>query len=392
LVLPAGSGSAKHAGVTEINDFAELARFRPHWDSLLAETPGASFFQTFDWLEVYWRHFASDQRLRVLIVRGGDGPFPTSAAWQEGDAPLGIVPLVERTERTRFGRARVLTYPLDYWGMFYGPIGPTPADALAAAMVHVGCTRRDWDLIDLRWVDREGCDAGATPAALRLACMPARERLGEHGAVIEIADSWQAYWSSRGHRWRNNVGRCERKLAEQGEVSYQRYRPQGSAHGNDDPRWDLYQACEVIARQSWQGSSTSGTTLSHETVSGFLRDAHAAAARAGGVDLNLLHLSGRPVAFAYCYQLNGHIYGLRTGYDSSACDAGAGTVLLRRLIEDSFARGDRCIDLGPGYLESKRPWLTTSTTSYRYLHYSAGLRAQALRFKDALKDWFGRKV
>jgi hypothetical protein len=32
LVLPAGSGSAKHAGVTEINDFAELARFRPHWD------------------------------------------------------------------------------------------------------------------------------------------------------------------------------------------------------------------------------------------------------------------------------------------------------------------------------------------------------------------------
>jgi hypothetical protein len=175
-------------------------------------------------------------------------------------------------------------------------------------------------------------------------------------------------------------------------VSYQRYRPLGAAHGDDDPRWDLYQACEEIARQSWQGSSTSGTTLSHDAIRGFLRDAHAAAARAGGIDLNLLHLSGRPVAFAYCYHLEGHIYGLRTGYDSTACDAGAGTTLMRRLIEDSFARGDRCIDLGPGYVEGKRPWLTTSTTSYRYLHYSAGLRAQALRIKDALKDWFGGRV
>jgi CelD/BcsL family acetyltransferase involved in cellulose biosynthesis len=379
--LPAVSVSAAQARVAEINDFAELARHRPPWNSLLSETPGASFFQSFDWLEVYWRHFAADQHLRVIFVHDGGSP--------PDDVPLGIVPLVERTERTRLGRVRVLTYPLDSWGSFYGPIGPRPAEALAAAMVHVRGTPRDWDMIDLRWVDRDGGDASRTRTALDRARIAWRERVGEQGAVIDLDGSWQAYWSARGHRWRNNVGRCERKLAEQGEVSYQRYRPRGAAHGNSDPRWDLYQACEEIARQSWQGSSTTGTTLSHESIRAFLREAHAAAAHAGGVDLNLLHVSGRPVAFAYCYHFNGRIFGLRTGYDSAACDAGAGTALMRRLIEDSFVRGDHAIDLGSDYLEAKRPWLTSIYRSYRYTHYSASPRGQALRIKDALKDLLG---
>ncbi|HUY33236.1 MAG TPA: GNAT family N-acetyltransferase [Pirellulales bacterium] len=360
------------ADVTEINDLDELAGYRPHWRSLLTNTHRASFFHTLDWLEAYWRHFGSGQRLRVLIVRS------------EG-LVRGIVPLVVRTEPTRLGRVRVLTYPLDYWGMFYGPIGPQPTAALSAAMIHVAQTRRDWDLIDLRWIDREGCDALRALSDSRLAGWQPRERVGEQGAVIELGDSWESYWSSRGHRWRNNVGRCERKLAALGEVAYIRYRPVGADCDDDEPRWDLYSSCETIAGRSWQGSSTTGTTLTHGPVRDYLRDAFAAAARAGGVDLNLLRLDGRAVAFAYCFHLQGHVFGLRMGYDSSVTDVGAGTVLMRRMVEDSFARGDRIFDLGPGYLECKRPWLTSIATSYRCRQYSgASPRAQALRLKDCL--------
>jgi CelD/BcsL family acetyltransferase involved in cellulose biosynthesis len=178
------------------------------------------------------------------------------------------------------------------------------------------------------------------------------------------------------------VERCERRLAEHGPVEYLRYRPEGKSCGDGDPRWDLYDACATLARQSWQGSATDGTTLSHESVRAYLRDAHQTAAAAGGLDLNLLLVDGRPAAFAYNYHYRGHVYGLRAGFDSQVATEGSGTVLLRRIIEESCRRGDHLFDLGPGSLNAKRHWHTRLQTCYHYPHYApANVKAQALRMK-----------
>lgn len=360
--------------VREIDDFAELAGLRLLWQSLLAQTRGATFFQSLDWLEPYWRHFGDGQRLRVLVVSAGDDT-------------LGIVPLVVRSETTKVGRVRVLTYPLDDWGMFYGPIGPQPAATLAAAMQYLHGRPRDWDLLELRWVDRDGVDHGRAQNALWHAGWQPLEQAGQQGGAIELSGTWETYWSARGHHWRNNVGRSERKLAAEGEVSYVRYRPEGAAYGDDDPRWDLYEACEAIARDSWQGASQTGTTLSHDSVRSYLRDAHERAVHAGGADVNLLYLSGRPAAFVYNYHYRGQLYGLRMGYDARVTKAGAGSVLLRRVIEDSFARGDVRFDLGPGSLACKAPWQTTLVTPYRYTHFAPTPKAQTLRWKRTIDQW-----
>ena len=94
-------------------------------------------------------------------------------------------------------------------------------------------------------------------------------------------------------------------MAERGAVTFVRYRPEGKRFDDGDPRWDLYDACEAIARRSWQGGATDGTTLSHSSVREFLRDAHETAAAAGGLDLNLLLVGGRAAAFAYNYHFRG---------------------------------------------------------------------------------------
>ncbi len=124
--------------------------------------------------------------------------------------------------------------------------------------------------------------------------------------------------------WLRRFRHAEHKLAEQGEVSYVRYRPLGRPHDDGSPRWDLYDACEELARRSWQGEATNGTTLSHEAVRGFLREMHEAAAAAGAVDLNLLLIDGAPAAFVYGYHYRGYVYGLRRGYDAERVAAGGG--------------------------------------------------------------------
>jgi CelD/BcsL family acetyltransferase involved in cellulose biosynthesis len=355
--------------VEEINDIGQLAAYRAAWHALLAETSGASFFHSLEWLEVYWRHFGAGQRLRTLLVS------------QRG-RPVGIVPLVVRRERTKVGWLRVLTYPLHDWGSFFGPVGPDLFATLAPALDYIRHTARDWDLLELRWLGGAGTETAETQRAMRSAELQAYATVWNRTAVVDLSGTWEAYFAARPRAWRRNFRHCEKRLAAQGEISYVRYRPRGSAHGQADPRWDLYDACEEIARHSWQGSAANGTTLSHESVRQFLREAHAAAAAAGAVDLNLLLLDGRPAAFVYNYHWRGYVYGLRLGFDADQSRDGAGTVLMGRCVEDSFARGDRLFDLGVGSLDCKRHLRTRLTDIFRLSHFhTAALRAQLLRVK-----------
>ena len=96
----------------------------------------------------------------------------------------------------------------------------------------------------------------------------------------------------------------------------------------------------------------------------------------------MLLVGGRPAAFAYNYHYAGNIYGLRAGFDPAVSRAGSGTVLLRRMVEDSCRRGDYRIDLGPDSLDYKRRWATRIQTSFHYPYYApTGLKAQTLRAK-----------
>jgi len=361
--------------VREINGLDELAQLRQPWQALLERTPWASFFLTLDWLEIYWRHFGQGQKLRVLVV-------------SNDNEPTGILPLVVAPERTRIGRMRMLTYPLHDWGSFYGPIGPDPRETLAAGLQYLGATRRDWDAIELRWCGGAASDLGETGAAMRAAGLQACRTVWDRTAVVDLNEGWEAYLAQRPQKWRHNLRRLERRIAGRGQLDYVRYRPRGQSHGDADPRWDLYDTCEELARRSWQGSSTTGTTLCHDSVRAYLRETHQAGARLGAVDLNLLLLDGRPLAYLYGYHWQGTGYALRMGYDPEAADEGPGTLLFARLLQDSCRRGEYFYDLGAGSLRIKRYLMTRLAPIYRYGHYPLAVpRAQVLR----LRRWFQQR-
>ena len=338
--------------VLEINNIDEIEPYHLAWSALHQQTRDATIFQSLDWLKAIWKHFGHGKKLRLLVVYSG------------GD-PIGMVPLVVTRERTRVGTVRVLTYPLDEWGSFYGPIGPNPTATLLAAMRYLCDTPRDWDMLDLRWINRDETDHGRTATAMSFAGLACRESMWKQTALIETSISWDAYFASRTSKFRNNVRRAEKRLGRLGEIRFERYRPPGSAYGSDDPRWDLFDTCVELSRQSWQGSSTTGNTLSHEEVREFLRDVHVVAVRLGFLDLNLLWLNDWPVAFAYNYQCDGHVTGMRVGVHPNFVKHGAGTVLYQRMFRNSFDRGDRVFDLGTGSFETKRSWLTRTVPNYR---------------------------
>jgi CelD/BcsL family acetyltransferase involved in cellulose biosynthesis len=338
--------------VVEVNDIEELAEYRMLWNSLFAATPAASFFLTFDWLEAYWRHFGHDQKLKVLIVYAAD-------------EPVGILPLCVRTEKYRLSKVRVLTYPLDNCGTWYGPIGPNPASTMLAAMQHIRTTPRDWDMIELRWVADDATQGGKSARALRIAGMLSEKREYQTTSVMELPESWEAFVAGKSRSLRSQFRRHLRHAFEENDAQHIRHRPAPQREGDGDPGWDVYVMCEEIAATSWQSHVVDGNTLTHDGVRNFYRDAHAAAARLGMADVNVLVFEGRPAAFIYSYHCNGRLSLLRTGFNPELGEHGLGSALMLKLIEDSIARGDHFVDFGPGEREHKRRLRTRTESTYR---------------------------
>jgi CelD/BcsL family acetyltransferase involved in cellulose biosynthesis len=356
--------------IREFNSIEELAPLRDTWHKLLVQTPHANFFQSLDWLEVYWKHYGARQRLRVLAVE------------DNGDT-IGILPLVVRRERTKVGSLRFATYPLDYWGSYYGPIAADPNQVWALGADYLHSTLRDWDVLEPRWIGVDASERTDLEQLLRAAGLHPVVTSFDTTAVIGLSGTWNEYLAQRSTKWRNNYRRWQRRIADLGEVTYLRYRPTG---GDDcNPRWDLYDQCLQLANSSWQGSSQTGTTLSHASVAAFLCDVHEAAARCGALDLNLLYLNERPIAFAYNYHFCGHVYGLRIGYDPELKSVGPGNLLYARAIEDSFVRRDWRYDMGPGTLEAKRQLWTDIRPIQRLSCFrSFSLRQQMLHLRRRL--------
>jgi CelD/BcsL family acetyltransferase involved in cellulose biosynthesis len=352
--------------VVEINDVEELSHYRLAWNSMFLATPNASFFLTFDWFDTYWRHFGHDQKMRVLIV------------YSAGE-PVGIVPLCVRREAYRVGNVRVLTYPLDSWSTWYGPIGPNPAATMFAVMQHIRRTPRDWDMIELRWVASEGVQGGKTARAMRVANMFSEKDKFEVTSLVDLATTFDGYLANKSPSLRRHFRRTLRELFADGRAEYVRHRPLPASEGDGDPRWGIYADCESVAEASWQSHVVQGNTLTHERVREYFRAAHAIAARIGMVDVNVLKLSGQPVAFLYGYHYQGEVIGLRTGFSAPTGD-GMGWALLLKVVEDSCHRGDRVIDFGAGEGEHKRRLRTRTESTYRLTYAPIdSWRSQAVR-------------
>lgn len=360
--------------VIEIRSIEELDAYRFQWRSLFAQTRRATIFQTYDWLQTYWQHFGEDQQLRVLMISS------------QGSL-IGILPLVVRREQTRLGTMRVLTYPLADWGSFFGPIGPNPTATLLAGMQYLSQSKRDWDLLDLRWVDDAHVDHDRTSVTMQMAGLMPSKQVWKDVPVIDVAQSWNEYLATRKTKNRQNIRRLLRR-AEEREIQFDRIRPLGSAFCDDDPQWETYNKCVDLASKSWQGASITGTTISHESVMGYFRDVHQIAAQRGMLDLSILKQGEETIAFGYNYHHENHIQGMRVGYDTEKKNLGLGTLLYATQLRDCCDRDDLQFDLGPGSIEVKQYWLSKVVQSWRICHYSAtSLRSQALR----LKHWYSSR-
>lgn len=348
--------------IAELTSIEQLSSMRLLWRALLGKTRGATFFQTAEWLEAWWKHFGQDQQIKILAIG-------------VGGQTIGLVPLIVRREPTGVGALRTVTYPLDDWGNFYGPVGANPTAALYAGMRHLQQSPRDWDLIDLRYVDELRLDQGRTANALRLSGMSATEQTRADLPAVRL-DQWDAGEVFLRH---SQLRRAEHQLSSQGRVICIRHRPTGNGVGPEETRGDLLHDCLKLFHDR------------PETELRFLTEVYRNAALAAMADLNLVYLSGRPIACAINFVHGGEVDVLAAAVDPELGSA-ASDVLLGRMLLDGLDLEDSICRFSPRTAWLAGNWSNATLTSGRHTHFaSVGLRAQLLRFNRWSQRLLGRK-
>ena len=194
----------------------------------------------------------------------------------------------------------MLTYPLDNWSTWYGPIGPNPAATMLAAMQHLRRTPRDWDMMELRWVADENTQGGKTARAMRVAGMFSDKQEYQLTSLVDLPASWDEYLANKSQSLRRQF-RSLSRLFRYGRAEYIRHRPLPATEGDGDPRWDLYAMCETVAQASWQSHVENGNTITHDRVREYFRASTQLRLALGMLDVNVLHVDGQPSAFLYGY-------------------------------------------------------------------------------------------
>lgn len=374
--------------VVEIDAIEHLENLRLRWTSLLYDTPGASFFHTLDWLQVYWRHFRRDQRLRVLVV------------YRSGTV-LGILPLVVRKETTSAGLVDVLAYPTLSRSQFLGPIGPNPTATLMASFRHLSSGSRNWDILSLGEIGEH--DRGRTANALELAGFVPLETVRSKVAKVSLGTSSYDHETERPRKFaeRQNENEASRQrcltferirsdclgrprgptYSPPGCLTFERIRPLGDADG-DGGIWEEHWQGQwhpnrslgdadgdgSIWEEHWHGQwhpnrplgdadgdgrrvdeivaaccALTPGSLASEQPAALLCHVAAVASRLGMLDLNLLRLDGRLIAFSFNVHFDGILQQIRAGEAAAAFDFEPASVLSLRMVQDSIRRRDRCL-------------------------------------------------
>lgn len=360
--------------VVEINCIEHLQTYRLAWSALWRRTRRASFTQSLDWFDTAFRCDSQALRPRVLIVQ------------DDNDEPVGILPLVVREESTNLGPMRVLGYPLAPFAALCGPVGSLPTVTLIEGLRHVARSPRDWDVLDLRGIEAAYVDGRRTTAALGIAGFPAEVEPWQDRGLVEFGDVWADFWRTRDAVGLDRFEHQRRQLERRGEVTHVRYRPAGTMHADDDPRWDLYADCLTIARGNRRETTLDESTPAAPAWAEFFRQAHLAAVHAGALDLNLLYVDDVPAAYAYNYVVDDFVACASSGTAASPAADDAGAVLTYQMLRQSHAWGDRAIDFGPANDEWTRFWSTRRATSLRAVHYPASSwKTQLLRWGRTLR-------
>ena len=315
---------------------ADLPVRRDQWNALVAETAGATVFQTYEWFECWWAAFGYGRELFLVTM------------W-EGELLAGVAPLMIQR---RFGVRRlefVSTSNADYQDFI---LGKRSAELLPALMRFVCEQRTAWDMMVLRNVPTESPTFALLPEIVRALGLGVTDTERVDCPTIKIASRPDEI---RKLLNRYSLRRRIKGLRQRGELAFTRCTTTEQLDRYLPRFFDQY-----VARRR---GSTAAVVFQQLDVRAFYDSLARSLLRSGWLHFSVLECAGRQVAFHFGFEFDGRLYWYKPSFDPSFARNSPGKVLLSFLIRDASERQLQELDLTVGTEAFKYRYSSTHRTN-----------------------------
>lgn len=358
--------------------FEEFERAEQAWDDLVRGCAHPLPFMSHPWICTWWRCFGAGQEFTALVV--GD-----AGRWLAG-VPLAIRPVRWGPWTIRIAEiAGTGPVPTRGLGLSDKAELVVHRDHLQAGQVLVEALGTLLDRVDL--LHLKGFDQASQTARL-LSRGPAGRRVRistrSRSPYLPLAGRLEDSLRSRPRKFSKTLAKGHRVLAAKGRVEFTRFEP-----GDDCAPW--FEHILAVSRTSWQARR--GTDLfRHPALAAFFAELLSAMAEHGWLDLHLLRLDGRALAYELGFDFCGRVFAYTAAFDPTAADLSPGTQLSASVIDQAGRRGRIEYDLLRGQEPYKRRWTKLSRTQLEAAVHAGGLRARlyadlGIQIKQRLRSW-----
>lgn len=321
---------------------------RAQWNSLAAESAGATIFQTHEWFAAWWAAFA--RRRQLFLITAWDG------ADLAGIAPL----MVERHRGVRYLEF-VGSPNADYQDLI---LGPRPEAVLAGLAEFLASHRSHWDMLVLRNLPTDSVTYRLLPGMLNDLGIRTTDEERIPCPTLEIASRpEETRRRLNGYSFRRRINR----LRQAGETGYVRCSTEEQLQRYLPVFFEQY-----IERRA--GSPAESFFRRPEVREFYTSLAHSMLPH-GWLHFSVLECDGRPVAFHFGFEFKKRLYWYKPSYDPAVARLSPGKVLLSHLIRDAMERELEELDFTVGaepfkyrYTRTERTNVTLRAFSRPWMH------------------------
>jgi CelD/BcsL family acetyltransferase involved in cellulose biosynthesis len=305
----------------EVEPLTSMDAERELWTELAAAS--SNIFSSWEWANVWWRHFGGDRKLVLRRVRSSDG---TASA---------LLPLVEERHAS-LRVARIVGHGV---ADELGPVCAPSDRAMAVEALNAASADRDVLLVErlpMYWANRP---------------LPGRLINEEASPVISLEQEgdWDQYLAARSKNFRQQVRRRARRLERGLAISYRL--------ADDPDRLDAdFDVLLALHRANW-GSRSNAFAGAREA---FHRDFAASALARGWLRLWLAESHGQPVAAWYGFRFGAVESFYQAGRDPRWDRFAVGAGVLEHSIREAFHDGMREYRLLRGHERYKSRYATAT--------------------------------
>jgi CelD/BcsL family acetyltransferase involved in cellulose biosynthesis len=329
--------------IEAITSFDRFTALEPVWNRLLEQSDQDVPFLTFEWFSSWWKSFGNGKQMLVLVLK-------------KRDEPVAIAPFMLSKTTWRGFPVRAVTFMTDALSSRNGIIAAEKDLCLGEHIFRYLQNRKlSYDIMHFDLIVRDSLTYGAFQHALTEIGLPYVEMQSYLSPFIKINGTWDDYLNSRSKNFRSKMKLTANRFNRQKLHEVVTYSAGSVPQGIED--------LLHVSRRTWKFKDGTAIASNPRSVE-FIRTFSELAARKGWLNLRILKLEGKPVAFLYNLEYKGRIFYYKTGFDEKYRNISSGEFLNHEAIKESFEKNFREYDL-LGRNESYKMRLTSLCREHR---------------------------